>query len=128
MAVKSRGSFQINPQILVAFNMLKILVIDVNNNNLSLLINIVLHFFTFTHTSFAFNHLGIFIRSSQRFISITLAPVAQITVSSAYNGTLEKLRYCLISFIYMINRSGPRIEPWGTPRLIQLGSDTTFLI
>ena len=36
-------------------------------------------------------------------------------VSSAYKMTFKLSLTVCISFIYMINRSGPKIQPWGTP-------------
>ena len=38
-------------------------------------------------------------------------------VSSAYNKVNNNLETLRMSFIYKINRRGPRLEPWGTPHL-----------
>ena len=44
-------------------------------------------------------------------------PLSITQVSSAYNKVNNNLETLHMSFIYKINNSGPRIEPWGTPHL-----------
>ena len=44
-------------------------------------------------------------------------PLSMTQVSSVYNKVNNNLETLHMSFIYKINKSGPRIEPWGTPHL-----------
>ena len=44
-------------------------------------------------------------------------PLSMTQVSSAYNKVDNNLETLHMSLIYIINKKGPRIEPWGTPHL-----------
>ena len=48
------------------------------------------------------------------FSGIVFAPVMHV-VSSAYSAISSVGAAVIISLTYSTNRSGPRIEPWGTP-------------
>ena len=82
------------------------------------------NFATFICNLFRFNHLHIFCISSliESCISATVSPndstVAFSVVSSAYKIKLNLSLDMIISFINILNKRGPTIEPCGTPVLI----------
>ena len=48
-------------------------------------------------------------------------------MSSAYIINLKRSLESAMSLIYIINRSGPKIDPWGTPVVIATSSDLKWL-
>ena len=56
-----------------------------------------------------------------------LLPEANRLVSSANKEKLNRLEIKGKSLIYIINRSGPNIEPCGTPQLMGKDCDNTLL-
>ena len=49
-------------------------------------------------------------------------------VSSAYIKNLSLLLIFIKSFIWILKKSGPKIDPWGTPAFISVISDSWFTI
>ena len=61
-------------------------------------------------------------------ISSLLLHLKKIVVSSAKIRKCPKLHALWRLFMYSMNSSGPRTEPWGTPQLICRCSDLCFPI
>ena len=82
--------------------------------------NEIVSFFTLRESLFAVNQsvsldnslFNLFSRCSQ------LLSEAIKLVSSAKSINLRILEQLCISFIDIINKSGPRMDPWGTPQVI----------
>ena len=72
-----------------------------------------------------FNQSITFLISGMKFLVISssvLIPFEEL-VSSAYMVTWPFSIHDGRSFIYMMKRRGPKIEPWGTPKLIVLNEE-----
>lgn len=54
--------------------------------------------------------------------SVTLSTLSR-ALSSVYNMRLNILIGAVLSFIHIMNNTGPKIEPWGTPVVIMMMSD-----
>ena len=78
---------------------------------------------------FASNRLFIFDNSV--FVALTISfsdfPVVVRLVSSAYILAVEVRKLFGISFIYIMNSKGPRMDPCGTPHIKVLGEDSSPL-
>ena len=82
-------------------------------------------FETFKVSLFSVSHVVIFSNSEFR-ISIAdsmLYPSIKTLVSSANEIENISFETLLRSLIYIMNKSGPRTEPWGTPQVITLVCD-----
>ena len=82
----------------------------------------------FRDNKFALNHS--FITANSEFIIFSICctdfPVKNKLVSSANIIVDNILEAKLRSLIYIWNRTGPKIDPWGTPHLIIASSDSQF--
>ena len=79
-------------------------------------------FETFKVSLFSVSHVDIFYNSEFR-ISIAdtmLSPSIKTLVSSANKIGNISFETLLRSLIYIMNKSGPSTEPWGTPQVITL--------
>ena len=78
---------------------------------------IALVLFIFSESLFAFNQLWKFVNSwfNDSFLVSSLFRFVMSVVSSAKFINLNNSLEWAMSFIYMMNKRGPKMEPWGTP-------------